>query len=374
MRTLVFPDPAPAKIRSGVSEKQTASCCALLSPCRIVFMDINYNRIKRQLLSQVYLKRGILLGFGILVLVLVVRFVFLPAFGFTKSAWKLTQIKLPATDNRTNFLVLGVGGGTHEGADLTDSMAIVSVRSDPPDVAVISIPRDLWITSLKAKINTMYHYGEEKQIGGGFILAKSTVSEVVGVPIHFAALIDFSGFEKLIDSLGGIEINVLNAFEDKRYPISGKENDECELCRYEILKFQAGPQMMNGQTALKYSRSRYSESDEGSDFSRIKRQEQIMKAVREKIIKNPLKIIDLQRIAREITKTDITPDLIPAVVKLGLGVYKSPVRTTTLSDPTLIYNPAISAQFDSQWVVMPIGNNWSRISSYVKDFLGAGVQ
>lgn len=340
----------------------------------MVSMDINYNRIRRQLLSRVYLKRGFFLGFGILVLIILVRFILFPAFGFTRSAWKLTQIKLPATDNRTNFLVLGIGGGLHEGADLTDSMAVVSIRTVPPDVAVISIPRDLWISSLKAKVNTMYYYGEQKQPGGGFILAKSTVSEVVGIPIHFAALIDFSGFEKLIDAVGGIDVSVLNSFEDKRYPIAGKENDVCEVCRYETINFQAGVQTMNGQTALKYSRSRYSEGDEGSDFARIKRQEQVAKALREKVIKNPLKIIELQKVAREIVKSDISSDLIPAIVKLGLSVYKTNVRTTSLSDPTLIYNPPISTLYDSQWVVMPIGNNWSGITSYVKNFLGAGVQ
>ena len=334
---------------------------------------LNYNRIKRQLLSRVYLKRGILIVIIFSLLLASVKFLFLPSFGFTKSAWKLTQIKLPQYNGRTNFLILGVGGGTHEGADLTDSMAVVSIKSNPADIVVISLPRDLWFPSLQAKINTMYHYGEEKQPnGGGFVLAKSTVSEVVGIPIHFAALIDFSGFEKVVDAMGGIEINVINSFEDKKYPITGKEKDECETCRYETIKFDVGKQIMDGSTALKFTRSRYSEGDEGSDFARSIRQEQVMKAIREKIIKNPLKIIDLQKLAKEIVKTDATPDLYPAIVKLGLSVYKSPIRTTGIS--TLIYNPPISFLYDSQWVLMPVGDDFSKIALYIKDFLGAGVQ
>ncbi len=325
-------------------------------------------------MSQVYLKRLIFLGILLIILGICTRYVFLPAFGFTKSAWKLTQIKLPATNDRTNFLILGAGGGNHEGADLTDSMAVVSVRFAPPDIAVFSIPRDLWVASLKAKINTMYHYGEEKQAGGGFILAKSTVSEVLGLPIHFAVLIDFSGFEKVVDTLGGIEINVLNSFEDQKYPIAGKENDPCESCRYEALKFQAGTQTMNGQVALKFTRSRYSDSDEGSDFARSKRQEQVMQAIRDKLIKNPLKVIDLQKAIKDTAKSDISPDLIPAIVKLGLGVYKTSVRTVTISDPTLVYNPPISTIYDSQWVLLPVGNDWSRIGAYVEDFLRASIQ
>lgn len=332
---------------------------------------LNYNHIKRQLLSRVYLKRGLLLAIGILLLAIGIKLVFLPAFGFTKSAWKLTQMKLPQSSGRTNFLILGVGGGTHEGADLTDSMTVVSVRENPPDVAVVSIPRDLWISSLRAKINTMYHYGQEKQPGGGLILAKSTVSEVLGIPIHFATLVDFSGFEKVIDALGGIEIDVLNSFEDQKYPIAGKENDVCETCRYETIKFEKGKQIMNGQTALKFTRSRYSESDEGSDFARSKRQEQVMKAIREKIVQNPLKVIDLQKLAKEIIKTDASPDLYPAIVKLGLAVYKTSIRSTSI---TQLYTPPISPKYDLQWVLMPKNDDYSIISSYIKDFLGAGVQ
>lgn len=332
---------------------------------------LNYNHIKRQLLSRVYLKRGLLLTSGILLLAIGIKLVFLPAFGFSKSAWKLTQIKLPQSDGRTNFLILGVGGGTHEGADLTDSMAVVSVRENPPDVAVVSIPRDLWISSLRAKINTMYHYGQEKQPGGGLILAKSTVSEVLGIPIHFATLVDFSGFEKVIDALGGIEIDVLNSFEDQKYPIAGKENDVCEACRYETIKFEKGKQIMNGQTALKFTRSRYSDSDEGSDFARSKRQEQVMKAIREKIVQNPLKVIDLQKLIKYLVKTDISPDLYPAVIKLGLAVYKTSMRSTSI---TQLYTPPISPKYDLQWVLMPKNDDYSIISSYIKDFLGAGIQ
>mgnify|MGYP001591355560 FL=1 len=295
----------------------------------------------------------------------------MPAFGFTKSAWKLTQIKLPVADNRTNFLILGVGGGTHEGADLTDSMAVVSIQADPPDVATITIPRDLWIASLRAKINTMYHYGEEKQPGGGFVLTKSTVSEVLGIPIHFAALIDFSGFEKVIDLIGGVEVVVEKGFIDQKYPIAGKENDDCIMCRYETIKFEKGRQIMDGKTALKFIRSRYSESDEGSDFARSKRQEQVIKAIREKIIQNPLKIIDLQKLAKEIIKTDVSPDLYPAIIKLGLAVYKTSMRSTGI---TQLYTPPISPKYDLQWVLMPVGDDFSKISSYIKDFLGAGVQ
>lgn len=307
-------------------------------------------------------------------------FIIKPAWNLLSGAWQLAQIKLPEAAGRTNFLVLGVGGGSHEGADLTDSMAVVSVKSDPPDVAVISIPRDLWVVSLRAKINSMYHYGEEKQPqGGGFLLAKSAVSEVVGQPIHYAVMIDFSGFEKIIDALGGIDVNVEQVFEDKQFPIAGREQDLCDgdpeyKCRFETVKFDTGIQHMDGKTALKFVRSRHAEGDEGSDFARSKRQEQVVKALRQKVIStevlsNPTRLSKLYELVQLAVKTDITPDLYPATVKLGLKVYKSGLRTTVLSEPDLLYNPPLSPLFDHQWVLLPRNDDPKIIADYVDKFI-----
>src|SRR5690606_10518850 len=98
---------------------------------------------------------------------------------------------------------------------------------------------------------------------------KTQVEKIAGVPVHYAVVVDFNAFENVIDLIGGIEVNVLTPFVDSKYPIPGKENDLCGgdpefTCRYETLVFEKGLTFMDGETALKFARSRNAEGDEGT--------------------------------------------------------------------------------------------------------------
>ena len=119
---------------------------------------------------------------------------------------------LKKTDNRTNILLLGISGGSHEGATLTDSIIFLSLDFAKKDNVAISVPRDIWLPSLKTKINSTYYYGETKRKGSGITLTKSAVSEIFGIPVHYAALLDFDAFREVIDTLGGIDVEVESAF------------------------------------------------------------------------------------------------------------------------------------------------------------------
>jgi len=202
-----------------------------------------------------------------------------------------TGVDLKSHEGRTNILLLGIGGGTHAGADLTDTILVISLDTKRKKMAMISVPRDLWSDTLKDKVNSSYHYGEEKKEGGGLTLTKVIVEDMVGLPIHYVLLIDFSGFESIIDIVGGIDIIVPKAFTDPEFPIAGKEDDLCDgdpqfRCRYESVSFISGSQHMDGETALTYIRSRHAEGDEGSDFARGRREQEVLVALQEKL-KNP---------------------------------------------------------------------------------------
>ena len=326
-------------------------------------MATYYTRLKRQILSRVYLKRTLLALF--------IVFIVLISLLVLKPAWDLSQVRLNATAGRTNILLLGVGGGDHEGGDLTDAIGLVSISQTPPDLAIISIPRDVWIASLRTKINSVYHYGEEKQVGGGgFVLAKSAVSEVVGLPIHYAVLLDFSGFEKIVDYLGGVDVNVEKSFEDHEYPITGKENDPCITCRYETIAFTFGRTHMDGATALKFVRSRHAEGDEGTDYARSKRQDLVVVAIREKILKNPLKIWGLYQEITNYVKADIPTSLYPAFVKTGMSIYQTKPKSVQITD--LLENPDIQERYDYQWVLVSKSGSWQSIHTHIKDLLTVG--
>ncbi len=263
---------------------------------------------------------------------------------------------LKSSDGRINILLLGISGGTHEGPDLTDTMIVASVsKKNPalpagrPSISLLSIPRDIWSETLKDKINSAYHYGEEKRKGGGKVLAKAIVEDVTGLVIHYVIVVDFSRFENLIDIVGGVDIVVPKAFIDTEYPIAGKENDECGgditfACRYETVQFQAGFQHMNGSIALKYVRSRHAEGDEGTDFARGNRQQDVIVALKEKIMRSkpwlhPNTSLKLLQIADIATDTDMTIG-----EQLTMGKYllkvKSPAISRISIEPLLMNPPS----------------------------------
>ncbi len=227
-----------------------------------------------------------------------------------------TGAMLKSTDNRTNILLMGIGGGNHEGPDLTDTMLVMSINQANNSMALISVPRDIWSDTLKDKVNSAYHYGEEKKKGGGMTLAKAIIEDVVGVPIHYAVVIDFSQFQKVIDLVGGIDINVPVAFTDNQFPIAGRENDPCDgdpnfACRYQTIHFDKGLQHMSGERALDYVRSRHAEGEEGTDFARNRRQQDLMVALKQKLVKPsiwlpPDKGIALFHALDDATDTDMT--------------------------------------------------------------------
>ena len=340
-----------------------------------------YNRIRRQLLAHVVLARVL---FIILVLILAVGgwFVFRQqAQGLISGLQVVAGKPLPETNGRTNILLLGYGGPGHDGPDLTDTIIFISIKDNTGEITLISIPRDFWIPSLRAKINTAYHYGYAKEAtSGGLLLAKSAVSEALGQPVHFAVNLDFSTFAKGIDLLGGVDITVDRTFNDYLYPITGKEDDPCggdpqTQCRYEHLHFDAGPQHMDGATALKFVRSRYStDPEEGTDFARSKRQEKVISAVKNKLLsinnlKNTKIYRELYNLAVNSVVTDITPGYYSTFLRLSLKVRQHPIMSLALSSPDQLDNPPISDKYDGQWVLIPKGGDQSVVYNYVSSLL-----
>lgn len=347
-----------------------------------------YQRLKRQILSRVLLVR-VVLGLAILLGVVAVGVLAKPLIPSLVTVWQSMHFTLPTKDGRTNFLVLGREGlpagrqgtgSSRAGTDLTDTLILVSVHQSG-DTVLLSIPRDIWVPSLRAKINTAYHYGQQRQPGsGGLVLAKAAVEEVTGQPVHYAVVIDFLAFEKIIDLMGGVDIDVERAFADHKFPIAGKENNECDkdpqfLCRYETVQFSAGWQHMDGQTALKYVRSRQAEGDEGTDFARSRRQEKLLVAIRSKllsrpIVTNPRLLWALFQQASQSVVTDITSQTYPAIARLGLRAIKYPVRSGALVEPDWVYHPPVSAAQDWQWILLPAAD----LMAHIKNLLAVEIQ
>ncbi|MDO8592290.1 MAG: LCP family protein [bacterium] len=212
---------------------------------------------------------------------------YLPFVGQVKHLVESANTTLKGEDrNRINILLLGIGGQGHDGAYLTDTIMLASLQPKEKKAALVSIPRDLSVPIENMgwrKINNINAFAEMKTPGSGGLAVSQAASNILQTPIDYYLTVDFSGFEKIIDDLGGIKINVENTLDDYKYPILGSEDAPWDQ-RWEHLRINAGEQTMNGELALKYVRSRHALGAEGSDFARSRRQQKVLEAVKEKVM------------------------------------------------------------------------------------------
>ncbi len=221
--------------------------------------------------------------------------------GFKFNAASLISNKTPELEKDskgqyTSVLLVGVDSRKGDDISNTDTIMVASYNYETNNIQLISIPRDFHVevdkqARLFQRINSVYAREERKQKnGGGFEGLKRSITEVTGLEIQYHALVDFKAFEEIIDSLGGVNVNVENSFTDYRYPSGVK---------YKTVSFQAGPQVMDGKTALEYARSRHSmQNNEGSDYARARRQQKVIIAIQNKIsqsdaLNDPKILIDM---------------------------------------------------------------------------------
>lgn len=339
------------------------------------------SKLKRQYIPR--FSKFIVLSFLTIFLVFVAKlgldcYKFMQSTGLTPDlAFRLVAgngISLKSSGGRTNILLLGMGGGTHAGADLTDTMMIISLDNTQHSMALISIPRDIWSETLKDKVNSAYHYGEAKKKGGGLILAKVIAEDVVGMPIQYALVIDFSGFQKVIDELGGIDVQVSQAFTDTQYPIDSLEQATCadgtDTCHYETVHFDIGLQHMDGARALIYVRSRHAEGVEGSDFARSRRQQEILVALKNKMT-HPMGWLTLKRISVLPKILDDATDMdmnIGEALTVGKRFFSIGVnQIQKISFETQLIEPA-DYLYGGRFVLVPL-ESWDEVHGYIQQQL-----
>lgn len=355
------------------------------------------NRIKRRLLQNIWLTR-ILLIIIVLAIILVINIVFVkPVRNFFVKLWSGPKIvstffsdpffNLPNYNGRTNILFLGTGGEGHDGGNLTDTIIFFSLNLKSNSTTMVSIPRDIWVPSLSAKINAAYEIGEKEATGSGNLLVEDAVYEITGEPIHFTVMMDFAGFQHLIDTLGGIDVTVDKGFIDEMYPIAGKENDLCDgdpqlRCRFETLNFEKGLQHMDGTTALKFSRSRHSNDlEEGTDFARAVRQQKVIAAIKAKalspsILLNPTRIKQFRDVVLKYVKVnpELTDNQISALAGFGFSFWRQNKNVQTLNldlgneeSPGFLISPPIEKY--EQWVLESRWGDWKEFQTYLKQKL-----
>lgn len=252
-----------------------------------------------------------------------------------------------------NLLILGTDGRDEEdGPPRTDLMMLLLLNREGPRATLISIPRDLWVPIPgygEGKINTAYFLGSLD--GQGSALARETVEQLVGLPIHHTVEVDFNGFRTLVDEMGGVELEIPEPIDDPAYPDG----------HYGTLHLQipAGQQRLDGETALRYARTRHG----GVDQQRSARQQALLMALREQALQ-PSHLarapLYLRTLYREV-ESDLTLSDLFSLARLGRSLSRDQLSMHTIGgeltwpiltwngQDALLYDPSALRQAIWQW-------------------------
>lgn len=229
-----------------------------------------------------------------------------------------------AENGRINILLLGKPGKNFPGQNLTDTIIIASINTETGQTALMSLPRDMYVnipeTSAYTKLNALYYYGrnDENQID----IVSKTLEEITNLPIHYFLVVDYDGFTRIVDALGGINLDVEQDIHDTRFPGPNYS--------YETFELPAGFHHLDGKTALKYVRERH--SDPMGDFGRSHKQQKVIQAVKNRANSigtffDPITLYKLLDTLEETIKTNITLDEMESFAHLIQNIDTQNINT-----------------------------------------------
>lgn len=273
--------------------------------------------------------------------------------------------------NSVNVLLLWYGWETHQWGFLTDSIMVASWNPDENNVTLFSVPRDLYVLSpannTYGRINAIFqqYYNRTKSIEESAFWLASKLEEILGLDIPYYATIDFQAFKEIVDALWWVDVYVTNTINDPKYPADN-------MIDYSPFYIEAWWQHLDGATALKYARSRHS----SSDFARSLRQQELIIAIKDKIIASGLNISTMGDIYKQYInyiQTNINvqemiraAQFLPEIKWFSSFGYTSTCSYNDVSRMTpwcFLYNPPLE-NFGWMAVLLPDGATQSNVSYY----------
>jgi len=257
-----------------------------------------------------------------------------------------------------NIMLLGIDRRSK--AELgyrTDIMILISVNPDTNNVVLVSLPRDLWYQG--SKINGLYN-------SSGWEAMQNATEEVVGMRPERFILTDFADFSWIVDAMGGVPVDVERTFTDSNYPVDATKG-------YQTVTFTQGAEILTGERALIYSRSRKGNNGEGSDWMRMRRQHKILGGMLEAVFQpkslfNPMVV---EKALKTVTQGRMDTNIMLADAKYLWDFYKDKDDYTIHSlflDYEYLYSPP-AEQYGGAWTIVPIGGTYEIFQSKVQDRL-----
>lgn len=261
--------------------------------------------------------------------------------------------------DRMNLLLLGIGGEGHDGGQLTDTIMLASVDLKDKRVALLSIPRDTAYPlggGRFEKINAVQAYAEQEYPGEGARRTADALARLLEIDIHHVIRVDFRGFARFVDAIGGVDVEVERSFTDPQYPTSDD--------RWMTVSFKKGPQHFSGDQALIYARSRHGNNGEGSDFARSRRQQLLMMAIRDKLLSlrtltDPSKLSALYSVVSSHVQTDLTLWDFLQMAPLAQDFSRDQVSMHVLTDAP--DGELAAANVGGAFMLFPKKPDWSEI-------------
>lgn len=298
-------------------------------------------------------------------------------------------------DQTVNLLLVGYGGAENDAPYLTDSIMVVRLNPATKQVALISIPRDLWVSidtgagTYTGKINSAFELGTDEsgwyqnpklkatryqgKDGGGH-LAEDTISKYTGIKFDGYIGVDFKAFRDVVDALGGITIHMDGPLDDCHYPDyhSGYLNHGVPpgyACPPGAgIHFPSGTYAVNGEQALEIARSREaSEPEQATDFGRARRQQMEMASIKQKAvsINGIVKAPQLMDALQKNFKTDLALDDLKALYDWGKGTDDSAYLHFALSSDLMLQGGINAcANYDGQYTLCPEDRTYVTIKNY----------
>ena len=315
-----------------------------------------------------YIVGTVLVFIGIFIVwkVMVVAYNFVTGFNPKDIIFSLGADLKKDANGYTNIVLLGDGGHVRDGADLVDTIMVASIDYNKNAVTLFSIPRDYYVSNINwpGKINELYRnnkrqFESDDELYGLF---QTETGEIANLDVQYYVRVNFNAFVEVIDSLGGITVEVKEDLYDPYYP---NETDD----GYTIFEVKKGPQEMDGETALKFVRSRKTTSD----FDRAFRQQQILEAVRAKALSKGVltKTKTLQKLYDTVKANMNTNLTFREMVALGAfadGFDRSHLVSKVIHDDPgqdggFLYTPE-KELYNNMFVLIPFGDNLDLIHKY----------
>ncbi len=275
----------------------------------------------------------------------------------TKSENDVAGVK----EGRINILLLGERGSNMPGGSLlADTIMIASIKPSDNKVALISIPRDLYVDIPghgTRKINGATVFGEEAGKDKGMELMQQVIQNVTGLQIHYVVTANFQALREIVDTLGGINVHLDKPFSETSQFVEG---NECGG----IFSLPAGDLTLNGDKALCYSRARYNTSD----FDRARRQQDVIMAIKAKalslgVLTDFNKLNDMLNILGDNIRTTMAPWEMQKLFGIAQKMDNPGIIHKVIDNGTngLLYSSMIDTSDGPAYILRPKGDNYDKI-------------